>query len=136
MAGFAGGDDDELVSAINVTPLVDVVLVLLVIFMMTAPVIYQSSIKVQLPRAKSGEQAEKSPLQFSLTKEGDLLWDKDKITWEVLAEKLGALGVLTEQTALISADENTSYAVVIRLMDSLRKAGLTKFALNVDGSGK
>ncbi len=136
MAGFAGGDDDELVSAINVTPLVDVVLVLLVIFMMTAPVIYQSSIKVQLPRAKSGEQAEKSPLQFSLTKEGELLWDKDKITWEILAEKLGALGVLTEQTALISADENTSYAVVIRLMDSLRKAGLTKFALNVDGSGK
>jgi biopolymer transport protein ExbD len=134
MAGFAGGDDDELVSGINVTPLVDVVLVLLVIFMMTAPVIYQSTIKVQLPKAKSGEQAEKSPLQFQLTREGDLLWDKDKITWEALDQKLATLGQLTEQTALISADENTSHGIVIRLMDSLRKAGLTKFALNVDGS--
>src|SRR5436853_373936 len=134
MAGFAGADDDELLSGINVTPLVDVVLVLLVIFMMTAPVIYQSSIHVQLPKAKSGEQhGEKNPLQFSLTKEGDLLWDKDKVTWEVLEQKLRTMGILTEQTALISADEATPHGVVIRLMDTLRKAGLTKFALNVDG---
>lgn len=134
MAGFAGGDDEELVSAINVTPLVDVVLVMLVIFMMTAPVIYQSSIKVQLPKAKSGEQNEKSPLQFQLTRDGTLLWGKDTITWEVLDQKLAGMGQLTDQTALISADENTSHGVVIRLMDALRKAGLTKFALNVDGS--
>jgi biopolymer transport protein ExbD len=137
MAGFAGSDDDELVSGINVTPLVDVVLVLLVIFMMTAPVIYQSTIKVQLPKAKSGEQqGEKNPLQFSLTKEGSLLWDQTQVTWEALEQRLAGMGVLAEQTALISADEATPHGVVIKLMDALRKAGLTKFALNVDGSGK
>ncbi|MBC7690561.1 MAG: biopolymer transporter ExbD [Methylotenera sp.] len=134
MAGTFGGGDDEVISGINVTPLVDVVLVLLVIFLMTAPVIYQSAIKVQLPKAKSGEQAEKSPLNFTLTKEGDLMWDKEKISWETLAQRLKAMGTQTpEQTAVISADQTTQHGTVIRLMDALRQAGLTRFALNVEG---
>jgi biopolymer transport protein ExbD len=57
---MAGGfqADDDVISGINITPLVDVVLVLLIIFMITAPVIYQSAIKVKLPQAKSGEDLE------------------------------------------------------------------------------
>jgi biopolymer transport protein ExbD len=57
MAGAFDSGDDELIAGINVTPLVDVVLVLLVIFLITAPVIYQSAIKVQLPKASSGEHS-------------------------------------------------------------------------------
>ena len=127
--------DDDLVADINITPLVDVVLVLLVIFLMTAPVIYQSAIKVQLPQAKTGEASEKSPYEFTVTKEGDLLWDKQKVTWEVLGERLSKLGASAgEQTAIISADQATPHGVVIRLMDVLRQAGLIKFALNVDSA--
>jgi biopolymer transport protein ExbD len=134
MAGSFGGSDDEVISGINVTPLVDVVLVLLIIFMITAPVIYQSAIKVQLPKAQTGEQAQKSPLNFTVTKEGDLMWDKDKIDYDILGKRLAALGdKVTQETAIISADENTAHGKVVKLMDALRQAGLTKFALNVEG---
>jgi biopolymer transport protein ExbD len=137
MAGGFGttGGDDELVSSINVTPLVDVVLVLLVIFLMTAPVIYQSAIKVQLPQAKTGEQAEKSPLDFSITKNGDVFWNHDRIDWETLGRRLSAMGEQNSQkTAIISADRLTPHGDVVRLMDILRQAGLTRFAMNVEAS--
>ncbi len=55
MAGNFGGSDDNFFADINITPLVDVVLVLLIIFMITAPVLYQSAIQVQLPKTKSGD---------------------------------------------------------------------------------
>lgn len=136
MAGTFGGDDEEMISGINVTPLVDVVLVLLVIFLMTAPVIYQSAIKVQLPRAATGEEAKKSPLEFALNAEGLLFWGKDSISWEALSSRLLKLGPqASEETAIISADQKTPHGQVVRLMDALRQAGLTKFALNVESAG-
>ena len=137
MAGSFGTNEDEPVSAINVTPLVDVVLVLLVIFLMTAPVIYQSAIKVKLPAAATGEQREKSPLQFTVTRDGNVLWDKDPVDWDSLGRRLAALGAGSqEQTAVISADEATAHGVVIKLMDTLRQAGITKFAMNVESPAK
>jgi biopolymer transport protein TolR len=130
----SSSSDDETISGINITPLVDVILVLLIIFMITAPVIYQSAIKVQLPKAKTGESTKKSPLVFTLTKEGQLSWDKDPISWEQLSKKLLQIaGQLSQETALINADEATPHGTVIRLMDALRQAGLTHFALNVEG---
>jgi len=130
----SGSGDDEVISGINVTPLVDVVLVLLIIFMITAPAIYQSAIKVQLPKAKSGEQAEqKAPLSFTLGKSGELHWGKEQIDWTTLGQRLAELGgKASEETAIISADESTPHGTVIRLMDALRQAGLTRFALNVE----
>ncbi len=133
------GGEEEIISGINVTPLVDVVLVLLIIFMITAPAIYQSAIKVQLPTAKSGEDSPKSAFQFTLTKENELMWDKEKITWETLQKNLAEkskAGSLGEETALISADQSTSHGSVIKLMDILRSAGLVRFALNVDSQKK
>lgn len=134
MAGGAGfGSDDEVISGINVTPLVDVVLVLLVIFLMTAPVLYQSAIKVQLPKAATGEEAAKSPLNFTVNAAGEVFWNSDRLTWEALAERLKALGPQSsEQTAMISADQTTPHGNVIKLMDALRSHGLTRFALNVE----
>ena len=132
---MAGGfqSDDDVISAINVTPLVDVVLVLLIIFLITAPVLYQSAIKVKLPSAKTGEQAEKSPLEFTISKEGELSIGKEKLDWSQLGAKLQGLGAsAADQTAIISADEATPHGTVIRLMDGLRQAGITRFALNVE----
>ncbi len=135
MAHSSSSGEDEVISAINVTPLVDVVLVLLVIFLITAPVIYQSAIKVQLPKAKSGEQSQKTPFHFTLTKEGQLSWDKETVDWEALGKRLSTMGPdLAEQTAIISADQATQHGTVIRLMDVLRQAGLTKFALSVESA--
>lgn len=135
MAGFASGGDEDYVSGINVTPLVDVVLVLLVIFLMTAPVIYQSAIKVQLPKAKSGEKSESSPLNFTITKEGTVMWDRNAVDWGTLGTRLKpVMEKAPDQTAIISADQATPHGTVIKLMDALRQAGLTRFALNVDSA--
>ncbi len=136
MAGsFGSSSDEDLISGINVTPLVDVVLVLLIIFMITAPVLYQSAIKVHLPKASTGQEAEKSPLTFSITREGTVSWGKEVMDWKTLAQRLSALGEkASQETAIISADEATSHGTVIRLMDALRQAGLTRFALNVESS--
>jgi biopolymer transport protein ExbD len=132
---MAGGfqADDDVISGINITPLVDVVLVLLIIFMITAPVIYQSAIKVKLPQAKSGEELEKSPLSFTINQAGDLSWGQDRVEWDAVSPKLAQLGASTsEQTAVISADQATAHGTVIKLMDLLRQAGVTRFALNVE----
>jgi biopolymer transport protein ExbD len=134
-SSFGAASDDDLIAGINVTPLVDVVLVLLVIFLITAPVLYQSAIKVQLPKAKSGEQAEKSPLSFTISKEGDVLWGSDKVDWMALSARLAeTMKTNPDQTAVISADEATPHGAVIKLMDALRQAGLTRFALNVESA--
>ena len=138
MAGTFGGGDDEAISGINVTPLVDVVLVLLVIFLMTAPVLYQSAIKVQLPKARTGEEASaKSPLNFTVNAEGKVFWNAEELSWDRLGERLKAMGPqVSEETAMISADQATPHGIVIKLMDALRASGLVRFALNVDGAKK
>lgn len=132
----SGGDDDE-ISGINVTPLVDVILVLLIIFMITAPVIYQSAIRVQLPSAASGEKTNRGALSFTLSKEGTLSWDKETISWETLKTRLDKLSEQGKaDTATISADQATPHGTVVRLMDTLQQAGLSRFALNVDAVAK
>lgn len=133
MAGNLNSDDDGgLLSEINITPLVDVVLVILVIFMITAPVMYQSAIKVQLPKAASGEKADQSPLNFTLTPDGQVSWNNEKLSWPQLEEKLKSFTPEKDQPAMISADESTPHGTVVRLMDLLRVHGLFRFALNVD----
>ncbi len=133
MATPFNATEDEVISGINITPLVDVVLVLLIIFMMTAPALYQASMKVRLPKAKTGETTEKTSLNFALTKSGELAFDSKAVTWEELGSRLAALGgSLGEKTAVISADRETPHGTVIRLLDALRQQGLTHFALSVD----
>ena len=133
MASTQNSDDDEMIAGINVTPLVDVVLVLLIIFLITAPTIYQSAIKVQLPRATSGDESQKTPLAFTITREGELYWDRNRIEWASLSKKLETLGPAgLEETAMIGADEATPHGTVVRLMDALRAAGLHRIALNVE----
>ena len=133
---FGSGSDEDVISAINVTPLVDVVLVLLIIFLITAPVLYQSAIRVQLPKAKTGEQAQKTPLTFTLSKDGNLSWNNEILTWNEFNKRLRNHPPSSEEQVVISADEATAHGTVIRLMDSLREVGLTRFALNVESGRK
>tara|TARA_Y100000590_G_scaffold445305_1_gene577241 strand:+ start:1520 stop:1921 length:402 start_codon:yes stop_codon:yes gene_type:complete len=126
-------NDDEIISGINVTPLVDVMLVLLVIFMVSAPVIYQSAIKVDLPSAQTGEKSPPSEnLEFAIKANGDLYFGKLKMSWESLEQKLKATAKYpVDQAAIISADKSIPHGTVIRLMDLLRQVGLSKIGLNV-----
>ena len=125
-------NDDDIISGINITPLVDVVLVLLIIFMITAPTIYSSALKVQLPKAASGESIEKTALNFSITKDGHVGLDGKPLEWDQVKQTLGALTEIDQKTAIINADKETQHGTVIQLIDLLKQAGLVHFAMSVN----
>ena len=143
---MAGGatqyEDDEggqsAISDINVTPLVDITLVLLIIFMVTAPMIVNKpSIKVELPKAATGDETLKSTLALTLSREpsgGYSLYANGEKTDE---EKVKAmipdmLSKNKELQAIIAADKGISYGDVVHIVDLVKSLGVHKFALNTD----
>lgn len=124
--------DDEMISAINVTPLVDVVLVLLVTFMITAPIMYQSAFKVNLPSAKSTAKVDRVTLRFALSKDGKLASGNRVITRDEVASVVkGALAKDPQADAVVSADTQVEHGAVVSLIDSIRGSGITKFSISV-----
>lgn len=135
MAGGAmGGDDDDIITDINVTPLVDVVLVLLIILMVTATAIVSKTIPMELPTAATPEAVPATPTTFaiSIDAEGELYLDRDPITHEALRARVReAREEDPEVRAIIAADGRIQHANVVRVIDLLRQERVTKFAINV-----
>jgi biopolymer transport protein TolR len=130
--GDSGGDDD-LISDINVTPLVDVVLVLLIIFMVTATYIVRASIEVDLPRVARGGEVVGTVLSVILTKEGQVFLDGVRRTDEELVAKTReAVGRDAEARVVISADRGALHGAVVHVIDLVRGAGATRFAIHVE----
>ena len=133
MAGGAHDNDEEMISGINVTPLVDITLVLLIIFMVTATYIVKETIEVDLPRAASGGETVGTTLTFVLDKEGKLYVDGEETTMaaaRVLVK--GAVGKDKDTRAIISADKALTHGQVVELIDLVKSEGLTKFAINIE----
>jgi len=123
---------DEPITGINVTPLVDVVLVLLVVLMVTATYLASRSIPVDLPTGKTGE-ATTAPLTVSLTKAGQLYVDGAPATEGELRQKLvQARQRDPELRAVIAADGAVPHRRVIGVIDLLRQEHVERFAINVD----
>jgi biopolymer transport protein TolR len=134
-SGF-GDDDDSLMSDINVTPMVDVILVLLIVFMITVPAIVGSApVKVDLPDSHSiAATSEQLPLVFSL-KQGDngepVLYLNDRQTDEASVRKLFKENPPgSEQQVSLSADKGISYGRVMKVVDLLESLGLKKLSLD------
>ncbi len=112
---------------INMIPLIDVMLVLLIIFMVTAPLLTHG-VKVDLPKATS--QAADTPpktIQASIRADGSLYWEKEALRWEALPERLAAQAALEPQPELhIRADSAVAYGKVAELMSAASAAGITK----------
>lgn len=124
-------DNDELITAINVTPLVDIVLVLLIILMVTASYIVSKSIPMDLPKSATGE-ATPTTLSVSIDKEGKLYLDAEQITVESLRLKVRAARQKDHDArAVIAADGRISHAQVVSVIDLLRQEQIAKFAINV-----
>ena len=134
MAGGSGPNGDEdIISGINVTPLVDVVLVLLFIFMVTATYIVRAAIEVDLPRAAHGGEATGTLLAVVLTKDGDLYLDGVRRSEdELVARAREAVARDPEARVVISADRGALHGAVVRVIDAVKGAGVSRFALNVD----
>ena len=123
---------------INVTPLVDVMLVLLVIFMITAPLLV-SGVPVDLPdsRAKPLDQPEKPPVQISLTPDGGVYVDDEPVDMVVLPERLAAIAADQgdqPRTIMLRGDRALDYGRVMQVMGELNRAGLSRVSLVTTGS--
>ncbi len=125
-----GGDRRDLISDINVTPLVDVMLVLLVIFMVTAPMMMHG-VKVDLPRTESKSiKTEKDPLVLSITKKKDIFIEDYKVELGALKEKLRKIFANREEKEIfLQADKEVSYGFVIKVMAQVKEAGITKVGM-------
>ena len=120
----------NLISDINVTPLVDVMLVLLIIFMVTAPMMTYG-VKVDLPETESKSiKAQEDPLILSITKKRDIFIENYKVELGDLKGKLNKIFVnRAAKEILLQADKNVPYGFVMTVMSQVREAGITKVGM-------
>lgn len=120
----------KLLSEINVTPFVDVMLVLLIVFMITAPLL-NTGVDIQLPSAHGQAlKSKKEPVVLTLTKTGQIFLGKHIVALSVLPQKLNAiLGAHARTTIYVRGDKSVSYGAVMHLMNAVQKAGYHNVAL-------
>jgi biopolymer transport protein ExbD len=134
MAFEAHEDQDEVMNEINMTPLVDVMLVLLIIFIITIPVV-QHAVKVELPRASSTR--DKTPpdnLQLAVDAQGQFFLGKQAIDFDALEDALREQGAKDPQPQLyIRGDKQVPYEHVALAMTAAHRSGLTKIGFVTEG---
>lgn len=127
-------EDNEggLIKDINVVPLVDITLVLLIIFIVTATYIVARSIPVDLPRATTGEEVA-SPLAITITKTGAIYFEGEKVSsLDELRKKIEeARKGKADVRAVISADRDITHGKFVSVVNIIREAGIARFAINI-----
>lgn len=130
---FKQDSSDEMMAEINVVPLVDVILVVLIIFMVTAPMIMKPSISVNLPKAGSGDTTAPSKLNIVIASNGDMTLDGQSTSEEKIKE------AATEEShknpeiqAIIAADKDVPHGKVVSVLDLVKEAGVRKFAISIE----
>ncbi len=133
MAGGSSGESDDIITGINVTPLVDIILVLLIIFMLTAKLIAQANIQVDLPEAATGQTAEPTTLGVTLMADNTLYLNGVPTDETALVAAVDVAVKNDAKTqAIIAADKVVSHGQVVHLIDLVRSRGVYRFALNID----
>jgi biopolymer transport protein ExbD len=131
--GFNDNRQQAPMSDINVTPMVDVMLVLLVIFIITAP-LFTHAIKLDLPKAQAAAAPEKpETISLSINGEGAIFWNNDPITQKDLGARLALAARQTPQPELqLRADKSTRYEIIAQVMSAAQSNGLTKLGFVTD----
>jgi biopolymer transport protein ExbD len=127
-----GGDDDGMVTGINVTPLVDITLVLLIVFMVTAKLIVSQSLPLDLPKAANGQDIQMI-FGVELHQNGDIVVNGKKLPGDdaVLPLAKEELAKTPDLRAVIRADTTVQHGRVIRVLDLLKQGGVSKIAFGV-----
>jgi biopolymer transport protein ExbD len=133
MAGTLGGKGKRgPIVGINVTPMVDVVLVLLIIMMVSATYIVAQSLKVELPKAQTSEAAQGVVATVTVEKSGRLLFNDKPVDDGGLSAALREAQKSGEVSLVVSADKDTAHGRVVHTIDVAKLAGITKFAIHVE----
>ncbi|MFO0676775.1 MAG: biopolymer transporter ExbD [Polyangiaceae bacterium] len=132
MAGGAGQDTDEGITGINVTPLVDITLVLLIIFMVTAKIIVSQSVPLDLPKAASGTEIQ-TVFSVALVADGTTSVDSAKVANDdaIYPMAVEALKKNAELRAVIRAENNVPHGRVLHVLDLLKQAKISKIAFGI-----
>ncbi len=127
---ITAGSGRKLMSEINVTPLVDVMLVLLIIFMVTAPMMMEG-VEVNLPQTKTKSmKTQEDPLILSVTKNGDIFLENHTVKFEDLGKKIETvLKYRKEKEVLLRADKDIPYGIVVKVMAEVKRAGIAKLGM-------
>jgi biopolymer transport protein ExbD len=133
MAG--GARKRGIIAEINVTPLVDIMLVLLIIFMLTAHLIAKQAIEVELPRASQSTTLKPTTLAITLTRDGALFLNDQPVTPAALRAAVSdAVAKDAKTQAIISGDKAVSHGRVVWVLDLVKTLGVTSFAIQIDPS--
>ena len=129
----AAGRRRGIIVDINVTPLVDIMLVLLIIFMLTANLIAKQAIEVELPRASQSTSVNPTTLAVTLTREGALYLNGRPTDQAGLREAVRAAVAKDPKTqAIISGDRGVSHGRVVWVLDVVKSLGVASFAIQID----
>ncbi|GAA5013068.1 biopolymer transporter ExbD [Acinetobacter puyangensis] len=122
--------DDDVVSEINITPLVDVMLVLLIVFIVTAPLL-TNTVKVNLPKAAPTQSTDQNKaVVISVNPEGEIFLDKDKVALENFEQEIQNRKNANDKLALnLNADETVPYGTIAKLLASIERVGVDKLSV-------
>jgi biopolymer transport protein ExbD len=135
MAQVQSGRGRAPIVGINVTPMVDVVLVLLVIMMVSATYIVAQTLKVELPKTATSDDPAPELAKVTLTKDKKTLYGDDEVSESQLVERLRSAHARNAETSLVlSADQDVPHGSVVHVIDLAKVEGIVKFAIHVERS--
>lgn len=133
MAGKISGSSDEPIAEINIVPFVDIILVVLIIFMVTTPLIMKPSLNVNLPSASTGDQTSASELSIAVNTAGQIFLNGKESNDQELKSYAEELAKKTPDVqAVVSADKDVAHGKVVAVIDTVKAAGVKRFAITID----
>jgi biopolymer transport protein ExbD len=128
---FNMGDDDDIITDINLTPLIDIMLVLLIIFMVTSSVATDEGLDIKMPEASTkAKTLEQESIQLYATKTGEILLQKKKIKIKDLQKVLSeTIKAKNNGFIVFKGDKSTPLELILKVMDISNKSGATRFAI-------
>lgn len=138
MRGFGQREsEDEMMTEINIVPLTDVMLVLLVIFMVATPLLVIDSLKIKLPKAAAGEAEKTVPITITVTERGAIYLNAKAVPIEELYDVLSdEFSSSVDAAVLIKGDEGTLHGVVVEVLDTAKRAGAKKLSIATEDSSR
>lgn len=133
MAGPINQGEDEPIAAINVVPMVDIILVVLIIFMVTAPLVLKPVIDINLPKSSSGEQSPAVPLNVAINSSGQIMVNGQPSSTEQLALIATQTAASKPETAaILQADKSVTLEMLTGVIDVIKSSGIKKVAFSIE----